>query len=142
MKKLKDISKEELELMSYDDLAYLVLKEKNKKMKINDLFKQICEVLQLSEEEYEDKIADFFEILTTDKRFILLANGFWDLKDKHSEKVIIEEDEEEEEEYEEIIDEEPEIIEDNYDDETDDDDKDDDDIKDLVIIDDEDENEL
>ena len=62
MKKLKDISKEELELMSYDDLAYLVLKEKNKKMKINDLFKQICEVLQLSEEEYEDKIADFFEI--------------------------------------------------------------------------------
>ena len=31
---LKDMSKEELELMSYDDLAYLILQDEKKKMKI------------------------------------------------------------------------------------------------------------
>ena len=36
--KLKDMSKEELENMSYDDIAYAILTEKKKKMKIIDLF--------------------------------------------------------------------------------------------------------
>ena len=35
-----NISKEELEQMSYDDVAYLILKSKKKKMNIQDLFKQ------------------------------------------------------------------------------------------------------
>ena len=93
--KLKNFSKEELELMSYDDLAHLILQDANKKMKINDLFKKVCDILGLSDREFEERIADFFEILTTDKRFTMLSDGYWDLKEKHSEKVIIDEDDDE-----------------------------------------------
>ena len=59
--KLKDISQEELDLMSYDELAALILEESRKKMKIFDLFKKVCNILNLSDAEFENKIADFFE---------------------------------------------------------------------------------
>ena len=38
--KLNDISKEELETMNYDDIAYIILNEEKTKMKINILFKR------------------------------------------------------------------------------------------------------
>ncbi len=138
MKKLKDYTNDELESLSYADIAYLILEEKKKKMKINDLFKKVCELLLLDDDCYASLIADFFELLTTDKRFIQLSNGFWDLKSKHSEKVIIEDDDED---YEEIVD----GLDDSLDEEKDDfyddeaDDEADDDLKDLVVIDEEDE---
>ncbi len=141
MKKLKEYSKEELETLNYDDIAYLILEEKKKKMKISDLFNKVCEVLELDEGAYADYIADFFELLTTDKRFIQLNDGYWDLRTKHSEKIVIEDDDEE---YEEIIEDndeeevEEETDDDYYDEDNDDDDSDDD-LKDLVVIDDEDE---
>lgn len=137
MKKLKDMSAEELELMSYDDIAYMILEEENKKMKINDLFKKVCNILNLSDEEFLDRIADFFEILTTDKRFILLSDGYWDLKTKHSEKVIIEDEDDEIIEEEKEEEEEEEI--DNYYEGEEEEDGPDDDLKDLVIIDEDDE---
>ena len=90
--KIKDIKKEDLELMSYDDLAYLILKEAGTKMKINNLFKEVCDLLSLGDDVFENKIADFFELLSTEKRFIMLENGFWDLRDNHSKKVIIDDD--------------------------------------------------
>ena len=93
--KLTDISKEELETMNYDDIAYIILNENKKAEKINVLFKSVCDALNLSEAEYEAKIADFFELLTTDKRFIMLEDGSWDLKELHNPKVIIDEEEEE-----------------------------------------------
>lgn len=92
--KLSDISKEELETMNYDDIAYIILNEEKTKMKINVLFKKVCESLELSEQEFENKIADFFELLTTDKRFIMLEDGSWDLRELHNPKVIIDDDDE------------------------------------------------
>ncbi len=133
--KLKDITKEELELMGYDDIAYLILQEEKKKMKINDLFKKVCDILNLSNQVFENQIADFFAILTTDKRFIMLEDGFWDLKEKHSEKVIIDEDDEDifvEEVDEELENEEEEEFFDE-----DEEDSRDEDLKDLVVIDEE-----
>lgn len=137
---LKELSKTELEAMSYDDIAHMILTESNKQMKINELFKQVCDLLGLSENEYVDKLPAFFEVLSTDQRFIMLESGMWDLKSKHSIKVVIDTEEEEEE----IIDEDSDaILEDDTeeekdifaeDDETDDIDSDDD-LKDLVIID-------
>ena len=43
--KLKDLTQAELEAMSYDDIAELVLKEENRQMKINELFKAVCDLL-------------------------------------------------------------------------------------------------
>lgn len=134
--KLKDYKKEDLELMGYDDIAVLVLQEVNKKMKITDLFKKVCNLLGLSDKEYEQRIGDFFELLSTNKNFIMLENGYWDLKSKHNSKVIIDEDDEEIvdsiDEDEEIDDEDEEDI---FYDGDDDDDVQEDDLKDLVVID-------
>jgi len=129
--KLNEISQEELELMSYDDIAFLILKDENNKMKINELFKKVCDLLKLSNREFEERIADFFEMLTTDKRFTMLADGCWDLKEKHSEKVII--DEEDDEPF--VEESEEEVIEDDtiYDEEEEEDSPDED-LKDLVVI--------
>ena len=137
--KLKDLSKEELEAMSYDDIAEMILTETGKQYKINELFKKVCDLLGLSEAEFMDKLPAFFEVLSTDHRFIMLENGMWDLKTKHSTKVVIDTDEEDEEELEEIeeeeIEEELEEDEDIFNDNEDEIDDDDDDLKDLVIID-------
>ena len=140
---LKDIPKEELEAMSYDEIAYLVLEQNGKKMKLLDLFKKVCKILDLPESIVEERIADFFELLTINKKFILLKNGYWDLSTRHQQDIIIED---EEENMEDEIDEElddmdmEDSLDDNeddiyYDDDLDDNSDDDDDLKDLVIID-------
>ena len=65
----KKLKKEELELMSYNDIAYLLLKAKQKVSTL-DLFKQIVELLELSNKTLENKIGDFYTALTKDKRFV------------------------------------------------------------------------
>lgn len=132
---LKSISKEELENMSYDDIAFAILTEKKKKMKIIDLFKEIGKLIHLPESVIEDKIGDFFEMLTLDKRFIMLDDGSWDLKTRHAGDVIIEDDEEDisVDEIDEIDEEEEPENDEIFYDETDDDDADDD-LKDLVVM--------
>ena len=139
---LKNMKKEELESLSYTDIAEIILKENKKPMNTPNVFKKICELLELSEQEYSEKIGDFYTSLTTDKRFILLDTAEWDLKDKHKVEIILDEeddeeilDEEELEETEESEDEENESIE-ITDDEVDLDDSDD--FGDLSIVDDED----
>ena len=153
---LKSMKKEELELLSNKDIAYMIMEESTKKLNTADLFKKIIKLLELPESTFENKIAEFYTALSTDKRFILLDDGKWDLRSNHTSDKIIkiedeeddeeeEEEKEEEEEEEEEKEEEEEIDddEDNYDD-TDESDYDDDtneELKDLVIID-EDELEL
>lgn len=138
MKKLQ-LTSEQKEQMSYADVANLVLTENGSKMKIQDLFKAVIESMELPESYFESKIGDFFGLLSTDKRFMMLEKGFWDLRKNNASNVsILDADEDEEEEIvleeEEMIEEESDEI--NYDDETVDDDDSDDDLKDLVIMDD------
>lgn len=136
--RISDISKEELETMNYDDIAYIILNEEKTKMKINILWKKVCDCLELSESDFEDKIGDFFELLTTDKRFIMLEDGSWDLKELHNPKVIIDDDEDDANlDVEELEDERlgEETEEDIFYDSDNDDDLPDDDLDDLVVID-------
>lgn len=133
--KIKDMTKEELESMSYDDIAFALLSENKKQMKIIDLFTEIGKLIDLPESTIEDKIVDFFEMLTLDKRFIMLDDGSWDLKSRHVQNIVIEEEEEEISVDE--VEEEPEEENIFYDEENDDDT--DDDLKDLVVIDEEEE---
>ena len=97
---LNKIPKSELELLSYTEIAKMYLKENGTTKNTADLFKEVCTLLNLSDDEYVDNIADFFESLTTSKEFILLEDGTWDLKANHKVKIVIEdiEDEESEEE--------------------------------------------
>lgn len=141
---LSKMSKEELELLSYTKIAELYLKENKRTMNTADLFKEVCKLLKIDDNEYQEKIGDFFESLTTSKDFILLKDGNWDLKVNHSVKIdiddIYEETDSDEEEEEEILDDENTSEEDNYEDdynELQDDDVIDDDYSDLTIVDDE-----
>jgi len=139
---LSEMSKENLELLSYTKIAEMYLKENKKTMNTADLFREVCRLLELSDDEYQDKIADFFESLTTSKDFILLNDGNWDLKINHSVKIdmddIYEESDTEEvmeDEEDTELSEEDNYEDDSYDDESLDDDVIDDDYADLSIVD-------
>lgn len=145
---LKQMKKEDLELLSNKDIAILILEDSKKTINTADLYKKIIKLLELPESTFESKIADFYTALATDKRFILLDNGKWDLRSNHtSDKLIkVREDDDEEDDDDDEIEEKPEedeIEEDNYDDndDTDYDEDTNEELKDLVVID-EDELEL
>lgn len=142
--KLSKMSKEELELYSYDELTKMILEEEQKPLNTPTIFRKICDLLELSDSEYTDKIGDYYTSLTTDKDFVLLEDGTWDLRDHHPASVILNDEdetydeddlediEEAEEDMEEIINEE-----DEDDADLDLDDLDDEDDDDLTIIDEE-----
>ncbi len=138
----KKLTLEELEAMSYDDIALIILNESKKTMKINDLFKKVCDLLKLSEDEYVNKLPAFFDVLSTDHRFIMLEDGSWDIKTRHSTKIVIDPEEDDDDI---VIEEEIEDDEENeqedifYDEEAADDDQADNDLSNFIIIEDEDE---
>lgn len=92
--KLNKMNKEDLELLSYTDLTEMILSENQTPLKTPDIFKKICDLLELADEEYVNKIGDYYTSLTTDKRFIFLEDGTWDLKHKHKVEINLEDDEE------------------------------------------------
>lgn len=135
---IKKMTKEDLELLSNKDITNLLLEEKGKQT-TPDLFKKIIELLELPASTFDQKIGDYYTSLTTDKRFILLEDGTWDLRSRHtSDKILKIDDEEEEEDLEEIEEEEQEEETEDFDSiDSDEDDIDDgdDDLKDLVVLD-------
>ena len=132
---LSKMTKDEIELLSYTDIAKLYLEENKITLNTAELFKEVCNLLSLSESEYQDKIADFFQSLTTSKEFILLQDGKWDLKSKHSVKVVMDElyeEKDEDEEYE--LEPEEMTEEDEFHSIDDEEDYADDDLSDLTIL--------
>lgn len=141
--KLKDMPIEELELLSYTDLTYRILKENNKSMTTPVLFKEICDLLEYGDSEFDSKIGDYYTSLTMDKRFVMLKNNEWDIRDNHSVEIVIDDEDEEEVDTEENDDIEEESTEENEEELLDDDTLDvdddlDDDMDDLSIVDEDD----
>ena len=93
--KLNKMKKEELETLSYTDLTEMILKEEKKSLNTPSIFKKICSLLELTDDEYASQIGDFYTSLTTDKRFVLLDNACWDLRDKHKIEINLNEEDEE-----------------------------------------------
>lgn len=133
--KLK-LKKEELEVLTYTDIAEMILSNSKKPIKTADLFKNICELLELSDDQYKNEIGDFYTSLTTDKRFVSLENALWDLRDRHAIKIEFTEDDEDEvdEESEEEEETEDETLDEDELDEIDEDIDDEDDMEDLSIV--------
>ena len=129
--KLNELTKEELKTLSYTDLTNMVLKESKKPISTPVIFKKICELLDYSDSDYENKIGDYYTSLTLDKRFVLLENHEWDLRERHAVELVLDDEDEDDEEAEENEDEEEE----NNLDEVEDDLEDDDDLDDMSIID-------
>ena len=134
---LNKMSKEELEVLSYTDLAEKILKESSKALNTPTIFKTICDLLEFSDSEYTDKIGDFYTSLTTDKRFVFLDTNEWDLREKHPVDIVLEEDDEEEveEDSTDIIEESLDVSEEDVDSVIEDDlDDVDDDLDDLAVL--------
>lgn len=140
--KLKNMKIEELELLSYTDLTYKILKEEKKCMNTPTIFHTICDLLGYSEEDYASKIGEYYTSLNNDKRFVMLDNGEWDIRDNHAIELSLEDEDEEENitDEEEIEDEEE--LEEEFEDEEDIDsviddeiDDEDDDLEDLAVLD-------
>ena len=133
---LSKMNKDEIELLSYTDIAKLYLEEHKTTLNTADLFKEVCNLLSLSESEYSEKITDFFQSLTTSKNFILLNDGKWDLKSKHSVKVSMDDlyDETTDEEEYETEPEDEMTEEDEFNSIDDEEDYADDDLSDLTIL--------
>lgn len=133
--KISKMTKEQLEALSYADLTELILKESKKGLKTPDIFKKICKLLELTDEEYSAQIGDFYTSLTNDKRFTLI-DGVWDLRDRHTSNIVMDNDEDEDDEVDEddtVV----ETVESESIDEMEDEegiDNDDDDMEDLNII--------
>ena len=114
--KLSEMKKEELELLSNKDITFYLLEEQGKQ-NTAELFKSIVTLLELPSSTFEEKIGDYYTSLTTDKRFIMLEDGCWDLRSRHKfENVHIDmNDIYNEDESEESTEEEDEgLVEDNY----------------------------
>lgn len=145
--KIKEMTKADLELLSYGDIAFLLLKENKKPMNTPTLFKKICSLLEYSDDEYTNKVGEFYTSLTNDKRFFMLDSAEWDLRDNHAVKIDLDvddedeadldEENEDEEELEDVMEDEVDIEEPLDDEELELDD--DDDIDELTVIDDEEE---
>ena len=136
--KLSEMKKEELELLSNKDITFYLLEEQGKQ-NTAELFKSIVTLLELPSSTFEEKIGDYYTSLTTDKRFIMLEDGCWDLRSRHtSDKIAkIEDEEDDDEESDEIKDD---MIADDMEEDADDDDDyvdPNEDLKDLVVVDEE-----
>ena len=68
---------------SMRDVAFELLSKKKNAMAFNKLWKEVAEVLGLSEEEATNKIGTFYTHITLDGRFVLLENNTWDLRSRH-----------------------------------------------------------
>ncbi len=135
--KLSKMTKEELEQLSYTNIAKLYLEENKTTMNTADLFRQVCTLLELSESEYQAKIADFFQSLTTSKEFILLADGKWDLKSNHKVKIDMDElyeDKDDEEEFDDTLEDEEPAEEDEFNSIDDEEEYAEEDLSDLTIL--------
>lgn len=138
---MKNLTDEEIENLSYEELAKMILENKKGKMKIIDIFKKICELKHLTDKDFEDKIADFYELISTNKEFIVLEKGFCDLRINHTPKVIIDDEESSEDGYEEDEEENDDIF---YDGSSEEDDvtETDDELSDFVVVDEDEENNI
>ena len=137
------MKKEDLELLSYKDITSMILEEKGA-MNTLKLFEKIVSLLGLPKSTVESKISDYYTTLSTDKNFLLLEDGKWDLRKRHtSDKVLKAQDQDDEEDEEEQEEEKIETTDDeeDYDSQISDEDEfddGDDDLKDLVVLDEED----
>lgn len=133
--KLSKMNKEDLELLPYTTIAKMYLEETKTTLTTADLFQEICKLLELSNNEYQDKIADFFQSLTTSKDFILLNDGKWDLKGNHKVKIMMDDLDDDKEDEELEFDEDEDNNDDEYNSIDDEEEYAEEDLSDLTILD-------
>ncbi len=88
---LKKLPKEQIQEMSFIEIAYELLVEKKKPVSFQDIRKEITVLLNLSEQEVNEKIAQFYTDLNIDGRFLSLGENNWGLRTWYPVDHVVEE---------------------------------------------------
>lgn len=64
------------------DVAYDVLKENDKPLSFSDLLSQVASNLEMDDDEKNARMSQFYTNLSTDGRFVVLADNFWTLRER------------------------------------------------------------
>jgi DNA-directed RNA polymerase subunit delta len=77
---LTQYSPEQLKEMSMVEIAYLILSEKKQAITFKELMDEISRLLDLTQEQVEDRIAQFYTDINIDGRFICIGENNWGLR--------------------------------------------------------------
>ncbi|MGB4984436.1 MAG: DNA-directed RNA polymerase subunit delta [Erysipelotrichaceae bacterium] len=66
------------------DLAFNVLKDNGEAMTFPNLWQATCDQAGYDSEKMKSKISQFYTSLSLDKRFVLLKDNSWDVRDRHT----------------------------------------------------------
>lgn len=77
---LKQYTKEELQEMSFIEIAHELLVEKGQAVSFKQLMDEIQSILQLSDADVKAKIAQFYTDMNIDGRFLCVGENTWGLR--------------------------------------------------------------
>lgn len=77
---LAQYSQEQLKEMSLVEIAYLILSEKKQAITFKEMMDEITRLLDLTQEQVEERIAQFYTDLNIDGRFICIGENNWGLR--------------------------------------------------------------
>ena len=80
---MENLTQNEIDSLTLADFAHTLLKADGE-VNTAILYKKITKLKKMSKTEYENTITDFFSILNLDRRFVLLDNGNWGLRENHA----------------------------------------------------------
>lgn len=75
------------EEMSMLEVAELLIQRKIKPQKFEKIAKEVCEIMGLTDEEFQSKLAQFYSDLTLSGKFVTVGEDKWDLKSRQKYEV-------------------------------------------------------
>ena len=68
--------------MSMLEVAELLIQRKIKPQKFEKIAKEVCEMMGLTDDEFQSKLAQFYTDLTLSGKFVTVGEDKWDLKSR------------------------------------------------------------
>ena len=68
--------------MSMLEVAELLIQRKIKPQKFEKIAKEVCEIMGLTDEQFQSKLAQFYTDLTLSGKFVTVGEDKWDLKSR------------------------------------------------------------
>lgn len=75
------------EEMSMLEVAELLIQRKIKPQKFEKIAKEVCEIMGLTDEQFQSKLAQFYTDLTLSGKFVTVGEDKWDLKSRQKYEV-------------------------------------------------------
>ena len=73
--------------MSMLEVAEILIQRKIKPQKFEKIAKEVCEMMGLTDEEFQSKLAQFYSDLTLSGKFVTVGEDKWDLKSRQKYEV-------------------------------------------------------